>query len=300
VIPALVIVLALAALLALSPPGGSGRKLRRWLGRPPEPVVPGHPQHRGHPEWDNAARPGRGVVGEVGWLRMLVRHGVQPPVMLMKRGSAYTPLTVLVQQSAALLRGGRTPGRLWEELWLLHGPQPSPELPASDVPGAMLAPLSLTCLVAARAAAGVGAPVGAAIRGVAAAPNPGSGAAAPDRAAVRERRAWIELAACFDIAEASGSPLADVLARFAAQLEAEDDAEAARETAFAGPRATVRLLSWLPVLGLGLGMALGVDPIHVLLGEPAGLGALAAGVSLTAAGRIWSAKLVRSAAGQPE
>jgi tight adherence protein B len=94
--------------------------------------------------------------------------------------------------------------------------------------------------------------------------------------------------------------LADVLARFAAQLEAEDDAEAARQSAFAGPRATVRLLSWLPVLGLGLGVVLGVDPLGILLGEPAGFAALVAGVALTAAGRIWSAKLVRSAAGQPE
>jgi tight adherence protein B len=94
--------------------------------------------------------------------------------------------------------------------------------------------------------------------------------------------------------------LADVLARFAAQLEAEDDAEAARQSAFAGPRATVRLLSWLPVLGLGLGVALGVDPLGILLGEPAGFAALVAGVALTAAGRIWSAKLVRSATGQPK
>nr|WP_306908507.1 hypothetical protein [Arthrobacter sp. B3I9] len=164
----------------------------------------------------------------------------------------------------------------------------------------MLTPLSCAILVAARAAAGSGAPVGAAIRGAATAGAPGAGAAPRNNAAARERGAWIEFAACFDIAEASGSPLADVLARFAAQLEAEDDAEAARQSAFAGPRATVRLLSWLPVLGLGLGVVLGVDPLGILLGDPAGFAALVAGVALTAAGRIWSAKLVRSAAGQSE
>jgi tight adherence protein B len=108
---------------------------------------------------------------------------------------------------------------------------------------------------------------------------------------------WGQLAACFDIAEASGCPLADVLTRFAAQLEAEDDADAARQTALAGPRATVRLLGWLPLLGLGLGMLLGVDPVRILLGTPYGMAALATGVVLAAAGRIWSARLIRAAAG---
>jgi tight adherence protein B len=237
------------------------------------------------------------------------------PWRMMQRAPTFTPMAVLVQQSAALLRGGRAPARLWDELWLLYGGRPSPALALSDAPrsgsplpdatlsGALrplLAPLSRASLVAARAAAGCGAPVGAAIRGAAAAGAPGAGAARRNNAAARERGAWIEFAACFDIAEASGSPLADVLARFAAQLEAEDDAEAARQSAFAGPRATVRLLSWLPVLGLGLGVALGVDPLGILLGEPAGFAALVAGVALTAAGRIWSAKLVRSATRQPK
>lgn len=113
----------------------------------------------------------------------------------------------------------------------------------------------------------------------------------------RESRTWSELAACFDIAEASGCPLADVLTRFAAQLEAEDDADAARQTALAGPKATVRLLTWLPLMGLGLGAALGVDPLATLLGTPLGLAALFGGVVLTAAGRAWSARLVSAAAG---
>jgi tight adherence protein B len=109
-----------------------------------------------------------------------------------------------------------------------------------------------------------------------------------------EPRIWTELAACFEIAAASGCPLADVLA---AQLEVEDDAEAARQTALAGPKATVTLLTWLPLLGLGLGICLGVDPLAMLVGTPIGVAALVGGILLTAAGRIWSARLVRSAAG---
>jgi tight adherence protein B len=234
-----------------------------------------------------------------------------------RKQQAGLSLTLVVQQLAALLKGGRTPARLWDELWLVHTGRPGLNLggretagwgtgrtdptrnqsghvasggaAASGRPGATLSPGSLVMLGAARAAAFRGQPVSEAIRGSVQAAFPPSDA--------REARVWSELAACFDIAEASGCPLADVLARFAAQLEVEDDAEAARQTALAGPKATVSLLTWLPLMGLGLGMALGVDPLAILVGTPLGLAALVAGAALTVAGRIWSARLVRSAAG---
>jgi tight adherence protein B len=161
----------------------------------------------------------------------------------------------------------------------------------------------LRILAAARAAALRGSSVAAAIRHALAGGTSGHGSGAAVMLApatvrsARDRRVWGELAACFDTAEASGCPLADVLARFAAHLEAEDDAEAARQTALAGPRATVRLLTWLPLSGLGLGLVLGVDPVATLLEKPSGILALAAGVVLTAAGRLWSSKLIRAAAG---
>jgi tight adherence protein B len=194
-------------------------------------------------------------------------------------------MTVVVQQLAALLKGGRTPLRLWDELWLVYA---SKEHVGGDG-GPGLTPASLSLVSVARAAAMRGSPVADAIRAASAAAFSGR--------QNRERRIWGELAACFDIAAASGCPLADVLTRLAAQLEVEDDAEAARQTALAGPKATVTLLTWLPLLGLGLGVALGVDPLSILLGTPFGMAALAAGVVLTVAGRIWSAKLVRSAIG---
>jgi tight adherence protein B len=218
-------------------------------------------------------------------------------------------MTVVVQQLAALLKGGRTPARLWDELWFVYGAaarpgSAGPALPgpgsgqhqvpapgavqAAGLPAGGLTTGSVVMLAAARAAAGTGTPVSEAIRRSlpAAFPRPN-----------REFRIWSELAACFDIAEASGCPLADVLTRFAAQLEVEDDADAARQTALAGPKATVTLLTWLPLMGLGLGIALGVDPLAILLGTPLGLAALAAGVVLTVAGRVWSARLVAAAAG---
>ena len=239
-----------------------------------------------------AGRPGRKRMLSGGSPRGRMPSGLSlrnraPRIRAGTYGVPGVSLTVVVQQLAALLRGGRSPGRLWEELWILYG---GPE--AGAVSGA-LHPASMDVLAAARAAAVNGIPVSAAIRRVLSAGGPGRRTNAWQR---RDARTWAELAACFDIAEASGCPLADVLTRFTAQLEAEDDADAARQTALAGPKATVALLTWLPVLGLGLGAALGVDPLAVLLGTPLGLAALAAGVALTVAGRVWSAKLVATAA----
>ncbi|WP_043470638.1 hypothetical protein [Arthrobacter sp. Rue61a] len=268
-----VLLVALAAWLQLSGHRDSSRRLRTNLGEPTGRM--------------------RGTQALVGvWPgRSHRRHRIEP-----------LSLVVLVQQLAALLRGGRGTSRLWEELWLVHG---SPHITASGAgaaagagTGAGAAPEkgnaglsrgSLEVLAAARAASTVGNSPAEAIRGAAAkvySPRQSS-----------ERRVWMELAACLDIAETSGCPLADVLTRFAAQLEAEEDSEAARQTALAGPKATVRLLSWLPVFGLGLGMALGVDPLGILLNNFLGVATFAAGLLLTVAGRIWSSRLVASAAG---
>lgn len=256
-------VLALAVFLALSPPGTTRRRIRAALAAARTVPAEG-------PRADSDRLPG--------WRRR------NPPAVSM---------TLLVQQMAALLKGGRTPARLWDELWLLH-------VGGTSDRSSELAPESVRMLAAARAAAMRGSPVAAAIRSGGTVLSGGQGAwraTGGGTALTGEHRVWVQLAACFDVAEASGCPLAEVLTRFAAQLEAEDDAEAARQTALAGPRATVRLLTWLPFLGVGLGMLLGVDPADVLLGTPFGLAALAAGLVLTAAGRIWSARLVRAAAG---
>lgn len=234
------------------------------------------------------------------------------PLRRKSKGPGSISMTLVVQQLAALLKGGRTPARLWDELWSLYSVQPG-VVQNSAQPGAArhsdagaglrdgsrLSPGSVAVLGAARAAAFRGAPVSEAIRSAVtvAFRQEAFRQAASRNAGGREPRIWEQLAACFDIAEASGCPLADVLTRFAAQLEVEDDAEAARQTALAGPRATVSLLTWLPLLGLGLGVALGMDPLAILVGTPLGLGSLAAGLVLTVAGRLWSARLVQAAAG---
>lgn len=86
------------------------------------------------------------------------------------------------------------------------------------------------------------------------------------------------------------TPLVDALASdLAEQLAA--DAERAGQVA--GPRMSGYVMAVLPAMGLALGMGMGADPLRVLLATPVGNGLLLVGVTLTCAGLLWSARIVR-------
>ncbi|WP_049363366.1 type II secretion system F family protein [Rothia mucilaginosa] len=97
------------------------------------------------------------------------------------------------------------------------------------------------------------------------------------------------------MSESAGAPLATSLERAAEHAEERIDALLGRQSALAAPRATGRILSWLPLLGLGLGVLMGSDPVGVLAGSI--LGALTGlfGLGLAFAGRRWTAALVHRA-----
>ncbi len=97
------------------------------------------------------------------------------------------------------------------------------------------------------------------------------------------------VAACWRVAVDGGAGLAAGLARLEGALRAER--RRAREelrAQLAGAWSTVAVLALLPVLGLGLGAALGADPLRVLLHGPAGLVCLAVGGLLETAGLLWA------------
>lgn len=116
--------------------------------------------------------------------------------------------------------------------------------------------------------------------------------------AVERERAgdrWRVLAASWSVAEEAGAPLGRCLADIAASLTALGTVERDVAAALAGPRATTRLVTALPVVSLLLGWLLGLDSIRVLFGTPAGGACLATGIALLAAAQWWSARLLRKA-----
>ncbi|MXM66353.1 hypothetical protein GR925_23720 [Streptomyces sp. HUCO-GS316] len=103
------------------------------------------------------------------------------------------------------------------------------------------------------------------------------------------------LAACWRVAVDQGAGLAAGLDRLEGALRAERDQRADLRAQLAGARATALMLAGLPVLGLLLGVALGADPLHVLLHTGAGLGCLLVGGLLEGLGMWWAMRIVRSA-----
>lgn len=102
----------------------------------------------------------------------------------------------------------------------------------------------------------------------------------------------LSLAALWQVCEGSGAALAAALDRLVEA--AEQSAKVRREVTaqLAGPRSTVRVLAVLPVVGLGMGLLMGADPIGFLLGTPWGWGCLIVAAGLETAGVLWMRRLV--------
>ncbi|MEW2007497.1 type II secretion system F family protein [Microbacterium sp. NPDC079208] len=110
---------------------------------------------------------------------------------------------------------------------------------------------------------------------------------------------WTELAAAWEIATTVGAPLADVLRSIAEALR--DAASAADDVrvALAEPAGTARLLLWMPLAGLLLGVALGFDAWGVIVGNPLGAACVVTGLLLVVLARLWTQALLRRARPQP-
>jgi tight adherence protein B len=109
--------------------------------------------------------------------------------------------------------------------------------------------------------------------------------------------AWRGLAAAWMVATHAGAPLATSLRGFADSLRALALAQREIEVSLAAPQATARLVMALPVVGVGFGVVLGLDPLRVLFSTVPGLICLVAGVTLMAGARWWNRRLI--AAAQP-
>lgn len=105
------------------------------------------------------------------------------------------------------------------------------------------------------------------------------------------------VASAWELSEQTGAPLADAVER-AAQA-ARDTTTMRRRVgvAVAGPRATVALLTALPLAGPLFGLACGLTPGDLYLSTPMGGACAVMGLGLVLLGRAWCSRLVRSAIG---
>ncbi|GAA1777931.1 type II secretion system F family protein [Agromyces lapidis] len=107
--------------------------------------------------------------------------------------------------------------------------------------------------------------------------------------------AWPVLAAAWSVAADSGAPLAASLRSLAVVLR--DEAQLRRDVgaALAGPAASARLVTALPLIAVVFGATLGFDTVGVLVGNPIGLACLVLGALLLWGGARWNRRLARTA-----
>lgn len=191
--------------------------------------------------------------------RRTVRGGSSPTTSLAARAAAFDALAETAEGLAVLLDAGVGPASSWQLV-----------LEDTQFPALRR--------VAARIAEGT---------------QPASALAAAPAA---DARMLAPLTAVWLVADEVGAALAPSLHGAASSLRDRGDALREVEVALSGPRATARLVGWLPLIGVAMAVVLGVDVLTALTRSPFGLAALLTGCALTLAGRLWTRRLVGRAA----
>lgn len=99
------------------------------------------------------------------------------------------------------------------------------------------------------------------------------------------------VAAAWQVTESAGGRVALVLERLGEAMDRDDQVQRELAAALAAPKATTMLLAGLPLLGLGMGQAVGAHPFHLLFYNPLGWGLLTGAALLDAAGVVVSRRI---------
>ena len=215
------------------------------------------------------------------WPRLEVRHRVRE--LTSAADAAYRP---------AWVRSGPPLGALWRGREAARTRAAVIELCAAL--GAEL--LAGRAPQAALASAAAGLPLPPTLQAAGAGPHLDVAQVLRDAAGLPGGGGLAGLAACWQLSDEAGAGLSAAVLRLADALRDEEQVRREVAAQLAGPRSTAVLLAGLPGLGMLLGGALGVAPWAVLTGTPVGLGCLALGLLLEAAGLLWTRRIVRAAA----
>lgn len=102
------------------------------------------------------------------------------------------------------------------------------------------------------------------------------------------------LAACWAVGESTGAGLADAVGRLAGSSRQAERVRLELATRTAEPRATMRVLAFLPAFGFVLGAGLGVNTVGWLVGSTAGRVVLVLGLALEGLGWLWARRMITS------
>lgn len=97
------------------------------------------------------------------------------------------------------------------------------------------------------------------------------------------------------LAGSHGVPLAEIVRRAAEDVATAREHDVRADAALAGPRATALILTALPLLGIGMGQAMGARPLDTLSHGLLGGGLALAGAVFIAAGLLWTSRILAGA-----
>lgn len=133
--------------------------------------------------------------------------------------------------------------------------------------------------------------VGDALRSVAALGVLGADVAAGLRAEAQRSNApshWERLAACWLLAQTHGLAIATLMHAAQRDIVERERFQGRVVAGLAGARTTAAILAGLPLLGVGLGQAIGADPVSYLVSDGSGGWLFIVGVGFICCGLLWS------------
>lgn len=102
-----------------------------------------------------------------------------------------------------------------------------------------------------------------------------------------------------EVSQQLGAPLAQILNRIADGIAQNLEAAAKRHTAQVGPKASARLLGFLPLLALAMAHLIGVNVLELAFSGGWESLTFIVGIALMVAGNVWSAHMIRAAVKVP-
>ena len=102
-----------------------------------------------------------------------------------------------------------------------------------------------------------------------------------------------QLAACWSVGTSHGAGLVTSIERLALSVQSQFELRAVLNSELAAPRATMKMLSLLPLVGITMGYLLGADPIRWFLGSTLGAVIVIIAVLLTFIGVMWTRRIVQ-------
>lgn len=213
------------------------------------------------------------------------RRRLRRPLSRRRRANSTLPLedvAAVAERLAVLLAAGVSPAAAWAYLLPEESQSYGEDVANADTEAAT----NTQRMLAAAAASGrCGDSIAGGLRAAARLAAPGD----------QTVQAWLSLASAWEVATESGAPLAACLRRLAEAFRDVAQLHRDLEVALAGPRATARMVLFLPLVGLLLGTVLGFNTLATLLLTVPGLLCLVGGGALMFLAGQWNGRLVRAA-----